>query len=80
MNKIFINKLYRILKHKADALLGYLFPLNKTLYIMSTRPYELHLELTDLCNAKCALISSKKEKWFVEKISQVNLFRGDRFK
>ena len=53
MNRIFVNKLYRMLKRKVDVFFGYLFSLDKTLDIMSARPYELHLELTNLCNAKC---------------------------
>ena len=53
MNSVFIEKVYRILKRKADGLLGYFYPLEKTLAVMEARPYELHLELTNLCNAKC---------------------------
>ncbi|MBI3590564.1 MAG: radical SAM protein [Candidatus Melainabacteria bacterium] len=53
MNLVFINKVYRILKRKADAFVGSFFSLEKTLEEMSLRPYELHLEFTNLCNAKC---------------------------
>ena len=53
MNLVYLNKVYRILKRKADSLFGYFYPLEKTLAIMETRPFELHLELTNLCNAKC---------------------------
>jgi len=53
MNKVFINKVYRILKRKIDAFVGSLYPLEKTLELMIARPYVLHLEFTNLCNAKC---------------------------
>ncbi len=53
MNRLFINKVYRVLKRKADALIGSLYSLEKTLNDMTKRPYEIHLELTNLCNAKC---------------------------
>lgn len=36
-----------------DATLGRLVPLSPTLEAMSSRPFELHLELTNLCNANC---------------------------
>lgn len=41
------------MRRKADALLGRLYPLQKTLAAMASRPFELHLELTNLCNANC---------------------------
>lgn len=33
--------------------MGRLYPLEKTLAAMESRPFELHLELTNLCNANC---------------------------
>ena len=53
MKSILLNKVYRILKRKCDAFIGSLCSLEKTLDMMSLRPYLLHLELTNLCNAKC---------------------------
>ena len=53
MNLVFINKIYRILKLKANAFIGSFFSSGNILEAMSLRPYELHLELTNLCNAKC---------------------------
>lgn len=53
MSKIFLEKVLRILKTKFNALSGSFYPLEKTLEIMTQRPYELHLEFTNLCNAKC---------------------------
>lgn len=42
-----------MLRRKADAFAGRLFPLQPTLDAMAARPFELHLELTNLCNANC---------------------------
>jgi len=50
---LFINKVRRALLRKTDAILGRLYPLQKTLDAMALRPFELHFELTNLCNAKC---------------------------
>jgi MoaA/NifB/PqqE/SkfB family radical SAM enzyme len=53
INKLLLNKIRRILIRKGDALCGRLFSLDKTLQKMASRPFELHLELTNLCNANC---------------------------
>ncbi len=50
---VFLAKAGRVLRRKADSLVGRLFPLEETLEAMALRPYELHLELTNLCNANC---------------------------
>jgi radical SAM protein with 4Fe4S-binding SPASM domain len=50
---VFLAKAGRVLKRKADGLVGRLFPLTDTLAAMALRPFELHLELTNLCNANC---------------------------
>lgn len=50
---IFLDKVWRVLTRKAEATLGRLWPLAPTLEAMALRPYELHLELTNLCNANC---------------------------
>src|SRR3954449_11350330 len=52
-DRVFVAKARRVLLRKADALIGRLHPLGKTLEGMALRPYELHLELTNLCNANC---------------------------
>jgi len=52
-DRVFIAKARRVLLRKADALLGRLHPLDTTLEGMALRPWELHLELTNLCNADC---------------------------
>lgn len=50
---VFLAKAGRVLRRKADSLVGRLYPLDETLEAMAERPYELHLELTNLCNANC---------------------------
>ncbi|HKT88922.1 MAG TPA: radical SAM protein [Candidatus Sulfotelmatobacter sp.] len=52
-NSVFFGKATRVLSRKADAFLGRLRPLSPTLEAMALRPFELHLELTNLCNADC---------------------------
>lgn len=52
-NRLLVLKVVRALGRKADALLGHLHPLDRTLHAIALRPYELHLELTNLCNANC---------------------------
>ena len=53
MNSLFLNKVYRVVTRKADAFVGRVRPLRPTLDAMALRPFELHLELTNLCNADC---------------------------
>jgi len=53
MKNIIVQKIKRIVLRKLDAFSGMFFPLEKTLKSMSERPFELLLELTNLCNAKC---------------------------
>jgi radical SAM protein with 4Fe4S-binding SPASM domain len=50
---VFLAKAGRVLRRKAESLVGRLYPLDDTLEAMALRPYELHLELTNLCNANC---------------------------
>ncbi|HLZ39978.1 MAG TPA: radical SAM/SPASM domain-containing protein [Candidatus Sulfotelmatobacter sp.] len=52
-NSLFLNKVSRVVTRKADALVGRVRPLAPTLESMGLRPFELHLELTNLCNADC---------------------------
>jgi hypothetical protein len=53
MNRVFAEKLKRVLIRKADAIVGRAYSLQKTLDAMALRPFELHFELTNLCNANC---------------------------
>ena len=53
LNKLVLDKVRRALIRKGDAFCGRFFPLDKTLQEMALRPFELHLELTNLCNANC---------------------------
>jgi MoaA/NifB/PqqE/SkfB family radical SAM enzyme len=50
---VFLSKVRRVLRRKAGSLIGRLHPLDDTLAAMALRPFELHLELTNLCNASC---------------------------
>jgi hypothetical protein len=52
-NPLLLQKVKRVLYRKADAFVGRFYSLDKTLDAMALRPYELHLELTNLCNADC---------------------------
>jgi len=52
-NRLLIRKVARVLGRKTNALLGRFYSLDRTLQAMAARPYELHLELTNLCNANC---------------------------
>jgi MoaA/NifB/PqqE/SkfB family radical SAM enzyme len=52
-NELFLSKVSRVVTRKADALIGRVRPLTPTLESMGLRPFELHLELTNLCNADC---------------------------
>jgi radical SAM protein with 4Fe4S-binding SPASM domain len=52
-NSLFLSKVSRVVTRKADALIGRVRPLTPTLESMGLRPFELHLELTNLCNADC---------------------------
>lgn len=54
MSTLFVAKVRRVLARRMDALSGRLLhDLDQTLEAMALRPFELHLELTNLCNANC---------------------------
>jgi radical SAM protein with 4Fe4S-binding SPASM domain len=54
MNRLLIDKVRRVLLRRMDAWMGsVLHDVNRTLEAMALRPFELHLELTNLCNANC---------------------------
>jgi MoaA/NifB/PqqE/SkfB family radical SAM enzyme len=53
MSRVVLDKAGRAIARKLDALMGRLIPLQPVLDAMAARPYELHLELTNLCNANC---------------------------
>jgi len=52
-NRLFVQKVTRVVRRKVDAWVGRLYPIGSTLNAMALRPFELHLELTNLCNADC---------------------------
>lgn len=51
--RVLLAKAFRVGWRKLDAWTGRLRPLAPVLSAMAARPYELHLELTNLCNANC---------------------------
>jgi MoaA/NifB/PqqE/SkfB family radical SAM enzyme len=54
MQRVFWDKVRRVVERKLDASVGRLFfDVETTLRAMALRPFELHLELTNLCNANC---------------------------
>jgi radical SAM protein with 4Fe4S-binding SPASM domain len=54
VNTLVLDKMVRVIRRKTGALVGgSLFSVEKTLGAMALRPFELHLELTNLCNANC---------------------------
>lgn len=52
-SRVFLAKVFNAGLRKADATIGRLFGIAGTLEAMAARPFELHLELTNLCNADC---------------------------
>ncbi len=69
MNLVFVNKVYRVLRRKLDAFVGNFYSLDKILQEMAARPFELHLELTNLCNAKCVFCPYQFQKRKVDFMS-----------
>ncbi len=54
MNALVLGKIARVVKRKTEALVGgSLYSVDTTLAAMALRPFELHLELTNICNASC---------------------------
>jgi len=54
VNTLLLGKIKRVIKRKTGALVGgSLYSVDKTLAAMALRPFELHLELTNICNASC---------------------------
>jgi len=54
MKSVFLQKVARVLARKMDAFVGgMLFDIEATLDSLVQRPFELHLELTNYCNANC---------------------------
>jgi radical SAM protein with 4Fe4S-binding SPASM domain len=54
VNTLVLHKIVRVTRRKIGALVGgSLYDVEKTLAAMALRPFELHLEFTNLCNANC---------------------------
>jgi radical SAM protein with 4Fe4S-binding SPASM domain len=73
LERILLNKIGRVLSRKADAALGRVFPIAPTLSAMSVRPFELHLELTNLCNANCVFCPYQFQQRDIEYMSDAVL-------
>jgi MoaA/NifB/PqqE/SkfB family radical SAM enzyme len=69
VNRVFFDKVRRVLLHKGSALVGRVYSLEKTLEAMAARPFELHLELTNLCNANCVFCPYQFQEREVEFMS-----------
>jgi radical SAM protein with 4Fe4S-binding SPASM domain len=65
-SRVFLAKAGRVLLNRADRCLGHLVPLGPTLAAMAARPFELHLELTNLCNANCVFCPYQFQQRAVE--------------
>jgi MoaA/NifB/PqqE/SkfB family radical SAM enzyme len=77
MNPIFLNKVKRVLTRKLDAFLGgCFFDLEEVLKSMASRPYELHLELTNACNANCIFCPYQFQKRTKEIMSDEVFFKA----
>ena len=54
VNTLVLDKIQRVIRRKAGAIVGgTLYSVDNTLAAMALRPFELHLELTNICNANC---------------------------
>src|SRR5437868_3192413 len=54
VNTLLLGKTMRVIRRKTAAWVGgSLYSVEKTLAAMTSRPFELHLELTNICNASC---------------------------
>src|SRR5436190_3525476 len=69
LNRVFLAKARRVLHRKLDSLVGRLLPLKRTLSAMAARPFELHFELTNLCNANCVFCPYQYQTREVESMS-----------
>ncbi len=66
-----LHKAWQVLRRKLDACIGAaLFDLDETVARMALRPYELHLELTNLCNASCVFCPYEFQQREVQYMSQ----------
>jgi MoaA/NifB/PqqE/SkfB family radical SAM enzyme len=68
--RVFLRKVSRILARRFASLTGRLRPLQPVLDAMSARPFELHLELTNLCNANCIFCPYQYQEREVEFMSR----------
>lgn len=66
---LLIDKLLRVSSARIDALAGRLLPLQPTLDALAARPFELHFELTNLCNANCVFCPYQYQQRAIETMS-----------
>ncbi|MCH9050413.1 MAG: radical SAM protein [Proteobacteria bacterium] len=66
---IFLQKVARVAVRKGEAAVGRLYPLKPTLETMAVRPFELHFELTNLCNANCVFCPYQFQERPIETMS-----------
>src|SRR2546422_8928742 len=71
MHFVLANKIRRVLVRKAEALVGRVYSLDRTLEAMAIRPFELHLELTNLCNANCIFCPYQFQKREIQFMSDM---------
>jgi radical SAM protein with 4Fe4S-binding SPASM domain len=63
VNTLLLDKINRVVRRKAGAWVGgSLYRVEKTLAAMELRPFELHLELTNICNASCVFCPYQFQK------------------
>ncbi|MEQ1895758.1 MAG: radical SAM/SPASM domain-containing protein [Vicinamibacterales bacterium] len=76
MNHVLLGKAARVVGRKVDALVGRMLPLQPTLDSMSAKPFELHLELTNLCNANCVFCPYQYQERAIEFMSDEVLLKA----
>ena len=68
-HSLFLQKFARVAVRKGEAAVGRLYPLKPTLEAMAARPFELHFELTNLCNANCVFCPYQFQERPIETMS-----------
>ena len=69
ISSLFLQKVARVAVRKGEAAVGRLYPLKPTLEAMAARPFELHFELTNLCNANCVFCPYQFQERPIETMS-----------
>ncbi len=61
-NEFVVGKLWRVARHRVEALLGRALPLQPILEALELRPPALHLEFANICNARCVFCPIEYQK------------------